>query len=144
MGIFQKFVTVYNRTPVKLYVTFDGQREPLMPGLNEIPEQTVMFAKNQNPVMGSQDPNNPGMAGARFLVVGEHDPGFGVPMTKAEFEAHLMRPCRIDEEAAFAERYGNDPKARQVLHGVHAKPAAKSRYEAGTNPGGISNFEARD
>lgn len=142
MGIFQKLVNVYNRAPVELYVMFDGQRKEVPPGLSQLPDITIPYAKNQNPVMGSADPNNPQMSGARYLIVEENHDGYGVPMDRQEWEAHMKRPCRIDEEAAFAERYGNDPKARQVLHGKGKKTIAGSRYEAGGNPGGLASFEA--
>jgi hypothetical protein len=140
MGIFQKFVNVYNRAPVKLYVMFDGQREPLEPGENELPDLTVMFAKNQNPIMGSQDPNDPSANGARYLIVAEGEPGYGVPLTKDEWEAHCKRPCRIDEEAAFAEQYSNDPKARLVLRNPGRKSTAGSRFEAAASVKGLAAF----
>ncbi len=144
MGIFQKYVKVFNRAPVKLYVTFDGQREPIEPGLGELPDLTIMFAKNQNPIMGTADPNDPSVAGGHFLVVTEQEEGFGVPLTKEEWATHLGKPCRVNEDQAFQERYGNDPKAKMVIHGAKGKPAAKSRYEAGTNPMGNAAFASKD
>src|SRR5690348_2624278 len=121
MGIFQKFVKVYNRAPIRLFVTFDGQREPIDPGFGELPDLTVLFAKNQNPIMGSVDPNNPALNGGRYLVVTEGEDGFGTPMTKDEWESHLKRPCRMDELAAFEENYGSDPKAKLVTMGKGKK-----------------------
>lgn len=144
MGIFQKFIKVFNRAPIKLAVMFDGQREILDPGWNELPDLTVMFAKNQNPVMGSGDPNNPALNGARYLITTEGEDGYGVPMTKDEWEAHLSRPCRVDELAAFEENYGSDPKAKLVTFGKGRKQAAKSRFEAGGNPVGLAAFSGKD
>ncbi len=144
MGIFQKFVKVFNVAPVRVYVTFDGQREPIEPGFGELPDITVLFAKNQNPIMGTADPNNPNVSGGQYLVKTEGDPGYGVPLTTEEWATHLGKPCRVDEQQAFQERYGNDPKAKLVTHGAKGKPAAKSRYEAGTNPQGNASFGGRD
>lgn len=142
MGIFQKYIKVFNRAPVDLYVIFDGQRETIEPGAGELPDITVGFAKNQNPIMGSADPNNPHLSGARYLIVEAEDEGFGTPLTKDEWEQHLGRPCRFDEEAAFEEKYSNDPKAKLVTRGSKG-PAAKSRYEAGGNPQGNASFTSR-
>lgn len=143
MGIFQKYVKVFNRAPIRLYVTFDGQREPLEPGAGELPDKTVIFAKNQNPIMGTADPNDPSVAGGKFLIVEAEDEGFGVPLTKEEWQTHLGKPCRVNEEQAFAEKYANDPKAKQIVHGVKGSATAKSRYEAGTAPMGSAAFSGR-
>ena len=144
MGIFQKFVKVFNRAPIRLYVTFDGQREPVEPGFGELPDLTILFAKNQNPVMGSVDPNNPALSGGRYLIVTEGEEGFGEPLSQEEWESHCNRPCRMDELSAFEENYGSDPKAKLVTMGKGKKTAAKSRYEAGGAPGGLAAFSGKD
>lgn len=143
MGIFQKFEKIFNRAPIELGVTFDGQRESIEPGFGELPDLTVGFAKNQNPIMGSADPYNPHMSGAKYLIVVEGEEGYGEPLTKEEWEQHLGRPCRWDEEAAFADKYGNDPKAKLVVRGS-GKTTAKSRFEAGGAPGGNATFSGKD
>lgn len=138
MGIFFEQVTLINRAPVNLTVTFDGQEKTLVPGENLVPAVVVPFAKNQNPIMGSQDPNNPHMSGARYLVgvKNSDEPGEETePLTAEEWQAHLGRPCRTDEQEAFNERYGNDPKARMVVHGKGRKTPANSRSEAGAGNG---------
>lgn len=141
MGIFHEMVEVVNRAPVPLTVRFDGQDTVLKPGKNMLPKLVVPYAKNQNPIMGSQDPENPHISGARFLigVVGTRDNC--EPLTKEEWEEHLNRPCRMDEQALFEERYGNDPKARLVTHGKGKRSVARSRYEAGGNEKGLASFE---
>jgi hypothetical protein len=128
MGIFYDMCEVVNRAPIAITVRFDGQDLVLQPGVARIPRVAVSYGKNQNPIMGSQDPTNPHISGAQYLlgVVGE-DPCD--PLTQEEWEAHLKRPCRIDEIALFEELYGGDPKARMVLQGKPG-PAAHSRYEA--------------
>jgi hypothetical protein len=144
MGIFQKHIKIFNRAPIDLFVMFDGQKKTLESGLSELPDLTVPYAQNQNPVMGSADPNNPTWSGAQYLIVTEDDPNFGKSMTKEEWEAHLGRPCRYDEEAAFRERYGDDPKAKLVKRGNKNQATAKSRYEAGGVIGGLAQYSGKD
>ena len=149
MGIFYEMARVFNRTPVPLTVRFDGQDRTLQPGENLIPKQAVPFGKNQNPIMGSQDPTNPHISGARYLIgeIGVDAPDECAPLTKKEWEQHLGRPCRLDDDAMFEERYGNDPKARRVVHGKgraktgRASSSARSRADAGGNAGSGASFE---
>lgn len=144
MGIFIETVEVTNRAPIDLTVTFDGQCKTLTPGKNAIPRMTVEFAKNQNPIMGSGDPQNPHISGTRYLVGVAANGDNVTPLTQAEWEDHLGRPSRTNEEEAFRERYGSDPKARQIVLGKGKPTAANSRYEAGGSPKGISSFEKRE
>jgi len=150
MGIFYEHVTLVNRAPVSLTVMFDGQEKTLAPGDNSVPEMIVGFAKNQNPIMGTQDPNNPHISGSRYLVgvkVADGTPFYGdeiEPLTAEEWAEHLGRPCRTDEQEAFNERYGNDPKARLVVQGKGRKSTANSRYEAGGTAPGNANFSTKD
>lgn len=148
MGIFHEHVTLINRTPVDLTVTFDGQAKTLTPGENFVPAVVVDFAKNQNPIMGSVDPNNPHISGGRYLVgvKGSHEPGEEVePLTPEEWANHLGRPCRTDEQEAFMERYGSDPKARLVTNGKGRRSTANSRIEAGAGNGPANvAFSGRD
>lgn len=143
MGIFIKQRKVFNRAPVTLMVTFDGQVERVPPGDHTLPDITIPFAQNQNPIMGSQDPNNPHRSGGRYLIVVEGEDGYGTPLTKEEWQEHLGRPCRIDEQQAFQERYGSDPKAKLVTHGKGRKTVAQSRYDASAT-GGDADFSHRD
>ncbi len=134
MGIFYESVTLINRAPIDLTVMFDGQCKTLKPGENVVPAVVVDFAKNQNPIMGTQDPNNPSISGGKYLVGVKG--GYNEetePLTQEEWEAHCNRPCRTDEQEAFNERYGGDPKARLVVHGKGRKTTATSRQD--TSPG---------
>lgn len=144
MGIFYKQVPVFNRAPVALNVRFDGQDIELLPGLSALPEVAINgFAKNQNPIMGSQDPNNPHISGAKYLI-GIVDVDDCTPLTPDEWAAHLGRPCRMDEKAIFEERYGNDPKARQVVMGKGRKTVATSLADAGKAPSSDATFAGRE
>jgi hypothetical protein len=139
MGIFYETAPCLNRTPVDLTVTFDGQCKTLPAGATiHLPKVAIQFAKNQNPVMGSQDPNNPHITGGRYLVAdlsaddtmdNEHS-----PMSPEEWEAHLGEPQRINSQEAFEEKYGGDPKAKLVKQGKARTISAGSKAQAGGNP----------
>lgn len=133
MGIFHEMVQLVNRAPVNLTVMFDGQCKTLTPGVNYVPACVVQFAKNQNPIMGSGSPHDPTIAGCRYLV-GVAAQGDNVePLTKEEWNEHLDRPSRDDEQESFRERYGNDPKAKLVTLNKGHKSTARSAYEAGAS-----------
>ena len=142
MGIFHEQVELVNRAPIDLTVQFDGQCKTLAPGKNIVPAIVVPYAKNQNPIMGSQDPYNPHIDGCRYLVgiVGRDE---CEPLTKKEWEAHLDRPCREDEQRWFADKYGSDAKAKLITHGKGRKTTATSRYDAGSAPKGLSEFSGK-
>lgn len=148
MGIFHEQVVLVNRSPINLTVTFDGQEKTLVPGENLVPQVVVDYAKNQNPIMGSVDPNNPHISGGRYLVGVKNSPEPGEetePLSPEEWAAHLGRPCRTDEQEAFNEKYSGDPKARLVVHGKGRRSTATSRNEAGAGNGPANvNFAARE
>jgi hypothetical protein len=139
MGIFQEMVAVVNRAPIDISVTFDGQALRIKPGRTFIPNICVPNGKNQNPVMGSVDHTNPHMSGGQYLlaVEGEDD---CTPLTPEEWQAHLSAPSRFNEQVAFAEKYGGDPKARLVVMGKGRKVSANSRAEVADNPRGNAAF----
>lgn len=143
-GTFWKMVQIFNRAPETRYVFFDGERHPIPPGLSELPEHTVYFAMNQNPIMGSANPYDPGVQGARYLIVTKDQDGWNQPLTKDEWEEHSRRPCREDETIWFKERYGDDPKAKQLVRGSRHSVAARNRSEAGSAPRGMAEFTGRE
>lgn len=106
MGIFHEQVKVFNRAPVPLRVQFDGQTTELPVGESSLPKAAVEYAKRQNTIMGTADPDNPSMSGASYLltVVGKDD---CTPLTKAEWEAHTGAPCRLDLTLFGDERLGD-------------------------------------
>lgn len=144
MGIFYERVKIRNLAPVELQVQFDGQRKRIPLGVSELEEVCLPYAMNQNPIRGTQDPNNPHVSGCKYLVVQVGSEYDREPLTKDEWEEHLARPMRMDEKALFAEKYAGDPKARMVVSGVKGKASAKSRYEAGTSPQGLSSFSGKE
>ena len=144
MGIFLDQVELVNRTPIDIKVTFDGQAKTLKPGRNTVPAIVVGYAKNQNPIMGSIDPYNPSITGGQYLVgvVGSRDPID--PLTEDEWQAHLESPCREDHRIQFQDKYGSDPKARQIILNKGKKTTATSRYDAGSSPQGLSEFSGKN
>lgn len=139
MGIFYEQAPCKNRTPVDLTVTFDGQCKTLPAGkVTSIPKKAILYAKNQNPVMGSQDPNNPNFLAAKYLVsdLSEDDTSDNEheAMTEEEWNDHLGQPQRINAQEAFEEKYGSDPKAKLVTLGKGRKSTAKGKSEVGGNP----------
>jgi len=132
MGIFYEMVEVFNRAPVALTVRFDGQDTTLKPGKNSIPKVAVSYAKNQQPIMGSADANNPNISGARYLlgIVGIDE---CTPLTKEEWEAHLGMPCRIDYDQFMEDRLC--PKEHVEIKGKGKKIQAKSSFDAGVRVG---------
>lgn len=147
MGIFYESREVVNRAPVDITVTFDGQQITLKPGKSMLPKVAIPNGKNQNPIMGSVDPNNPHMSGGEYLLGVVDDleyPGDNCePLTPEEWDTHLNKPCRVNELLAFEERYGGDPKARMVIHGKGRKTTANNRQEAAVNYGaGSASFSA--
>ncbi len=133
MGIFLEQVELFNRAPVDLTVQFDGQCKTLKPGKTTVPGVVVQYAKNQNPVMGSQDPYNPHISGAQYLVgvVGSKDNC--EPLTAEEWADHLNQPCRENVQQWFEDNYGSDAKAKLVARGKGKKTTANSRYDAGSS-----------
>lgn len=129
MGVFHEMAAVVNRAPVPLNVRFDGQETAIPPGESHIPRIAVNHAKNQNPVMGSQDADNPNITGARYLIglVGTTDDC--TPLTKEEWAAHLGKPCRINIEEFMEDRLG--PKERMEIKGKGRKTQARSSFDQG-------------
>ena len=143
MGVFAETIELVNRAPVDLMIQFDGQTKILHPGINVVPKVVLSYAKNQNPIMGTQDPYNPHASGAQYLVGVKGTKDNIEPLTKEEWEIHLGKPCREDVDQMFADKYGSDPKARLVLLNKGAKSAARSRMDAGSSPSGNSDFSGK-
>lgn len=139
MGIFHDMVQVRNLAPIPLNITFDGQTTSIPPGVSSIPKVTLSNAMNQNPVMGTADAWNPNISGGKYLIVPVGTKYDRDPLTKEEWEAHLKRPCRMDEVAYFAESL--DSKQRVITRGVGKRTQAKSLYEAGVQGGSIKTVD---
>ena len=146
MGIFYDMVEVRNLAPIEIEMIFDGQRKRIPLGVSVLPKQTVQYAMNQNPIMGSQDPFNPNISGAKYLVVPVGTKYDREPLTPEEWAAHLGEPCRINTQEMFEEKYGDDPKAKMVTRGKGRRNAARTLHEKDVIPqrAALATFETRE
>lgn len=127
-GVFQDMIAVVNRAPVPLTVTFDGQTTTLKSGPGFLPSITIGYAKNQNPIMGSVDPNNPAQSGGQYLIgVVDRDPCD--MLTVEEWNAHCEAICRIDLKAMMEDELR--PGERVEVRGKGRKTQARSLGDAG-------------
>lgn len=121
-------VTIVNRAPWPIHVQFDGQRITIPSGEYQIPDVTLQYALNQNPLMGSADTENPHVSGAEYLI--------GIPakarkypcepLTEEQIRAQKNNPCRFDYLPMIQEKTGHDPKVKVV----HAGKKRTSQFEA--------------
>lgn len=130
-GVFQDLVEVINRTPVNLSVQFDGQSHTLTPGKNLIPRVTITYAKNQNPLKGSADLDNPTASGVQFLIGVPELRDNCEPLTEDEWFAHNESPSRFNTEDILdlAMRRLPPGTKMQVL-----KARKQSRFSVALNP----------
>lgn len=130
MGVFQDMVQIKNLAPIPLTCVFDGQQTQIPVGLSFLPKVALIYAMNQNPIMGTASPTNPSASGGQFLIVAVGSKFDREPLTKEEWEAHLRRPCRMDEEALFGDL---GPKEHVVTRGK-GRTQAKSSNDLGVRP----------
>lgn len=133
MGIFHELKTVVNRSPKPLSVTFDGQETIIPVGESQIPSITINYAKNQNPVMGSADPNNPSLSGSQYLIGVKGTRDNCTPLTKDEWDAHCESACRMDWRSLMEDTL--KPGEHIVVKGKKGGVQAKSQYDAGVRVG---------
>ena len=135
-GIFLQRTKVFNRAPIARSVFFDGERNTIPPGFYELPVLVLYHAKNQNPIMGSADADNPTLQGARYLVGvrGTEDPV--ALLTEKEWKEHLGQPCRMD--TAFITEKLNPKKERLVVSG-RKRPSAHEAREQVSNEFGAND-----
>jgi hypothetical protein len=138
MGIFYDMATVINLAPVTLNVTFDGQTLRIPPGESVIPKVTLSYAKNQNPVPGSADMDNPHISGAQYLISVKGSGDRQEPFTKEEWEAMAGKPSRWNTEDYFADTL--DPKDKVITRGKGRKTQAKGSFDAGVHVSSPETF----
>jgi len=131
-------VTVVNRTPIPLNVRFDGQDTVLPPGESALPKVAVGYAKNQNPIMGSADPNNPSLSGARYLLGVKGTPDDCKALTKDEWDAHCDAACRMDWKTLTEDTV--KPGEHIVVKGKKGGVQAKSAFDGGVRGRGTANM----
>lgn len=70
MAGFQDFVTVVNRTSEERSATWDGKHVTLKPGDNFLPKIIGLAAKEQNAILGTEDPMT--LTSEYFVGIKEH------------------------------------------------------------------------
>lgn len=68
-----QYVTLVNRTEETLAGTWDGRHYDIGPGKHSFPEITAMKFREQNPVMGTEDPRSGKMV-YKLGIVEHNDP----------------------------------------------------------------------
>jgi len=131
MGIFHELVEVINRAPVDLRVTFDGQTTVLKPGRNSLPKITVDYAKRQNVIMGTADPDNPSMSGAMYLI-GVADRDDCTPLSPEDWARHTGAPCRLDLEILSEDRLATNEHFEVKNKGRKAQATNRSQAHSAT------------
>jgi hypothetical protein len=135
LNFFGDTVTIVNRAPWPLNVRWDGKDVTLQPGETPgFPRMAVPYAKNQNPLMGSEDPYDPTKFEYLVGVKGSKKDNLE-PLTAAEIEQHKTAPQRLNREIIAADR--GDMKAREVLRGKKEPAAFQARYEINSDGGGL-------
>jgi hypothetical protein len=127
MAVFHEQVEIVVRTPWALSFLFDGQEATLPPNYewdekgepkpikgvrNFIPRVTLLNALNQNPIMGSQDPENPSASGALYLIgiVGKERKYPTEPLTAEEIAMQTNNPSRFDYMPLIEHKLGTRDK----------------------------------
>jgi hypothetical protein len=128
MGIFYDMTEVVNRGRAVCVVKFDGQELDIAPGPAVIPTMALLVAKNQNPVRGTAQMDNPTVSGCEYLIgiKGKDD---CTPLTDEQWAAHVNAPSRWDMDDYFSERLG--PKEHMIVRGKGRPTQAKSSFDAG-------------
>lgn len=130
MGIFYEQTTVVNRAPITINVRHDGQDMPVPPGESQLATIAIDKGKNQNPIMGSCDPNNPSLSGGQYLLAIKGRDNCE-PLTKEEWDAHCTAACRHDWKALLGERLSEAQLAKVVIGGKAKKVQATSSFDVG-------------
>jgi hypothetical protein len=139
MGAFQTLVEVINRTSKPLNVRYDGQDMTLEPNYtpegelipdvhNMIPEQTVPYAKAQNPLMGSEDAIDP--SNWQTLVGRKAKRG-----EKQRDEIDFLEQSDVLTRVDLKELLGDDQTVKNILvRGKVEHRAADQQIGAATQP----------
>lgn len=131
-GVFQDMVPCFNRGRIPLSVMFDGQSTQVPVGPCTLPSVVVNYAKNQHPVMGSVDPNNPSISGGQYLigVVGKDNCD---PLDDHEWNAHCDAISRLDLKTLMDDRL--QPGERVEVRGRGRKTQARGTSDTGVRTG---------
>lgn len=136
MGVFFEMCEVVNRTSKPLNARFDGQDMTLEPNYdsdgkllldvhNMLPTVAVQYAKNQNVLMGSEDPTEP--SNYEVLV--------GIKVKKGQTQKDDISYCEQSEEPTPVklDEYLDDPNLRIQKSGRKVR-AGDARPNRDTTP----------
>lgn len=131
-GVFQDMVEIVQRAPEPITITFDGQQMTVLPGKQFIPRVTLPYAKNQNPLRGSADIDNPSLSGAQYLigVVGTRDNV--TPLTQEEWEEHCGNPSRFSTDDIMELAASRLKPGEHMV--VKGRKKMSSRFSVAMNP----------
>ena len=138
MGVFHEQTEIFNRAPWPLNVRFDGQEISIPVGKSFIPTSTLLYALNQNPLMGSGDVDNPNVGGCEYLIgiVGKERKYPCEPLTEEEIAMQKNNPSRFDYLPLMAGRLGKhdhiEVRGRKAVSQFEAS-AGKAPLETGRN-----------
>lgn len=121
MGIFHTLDEVINRTSKPLSVRYDGQETILQPNYasdgtflpnvhNMIPDITVMYARYQNVLMGSEDPEDPS---DRIDLVGR----LAKPGQKQKDDISFCEQSDIPTSVNLKAMLADDPSVKDIKLG---------------------------
>lgn len=98
MGVFHDQTKIFNRAPWPLNVRFDGQEISIPTGESFLPTICLLHAMNQNPMMGTQDVDNPNVGGCEYLIgLPEKARKYPCdPLTDEEIQSQRNNPSRWD------------------------------------------------
>lgn len=127
MGVFLDQVEVVNRAPWPLNVRFDGQEISIPTGKSIIPRITLLYALNQNPMMGTGDVDNPNVGGCEYLI--------GIPEKASKYPCEPLTPEEIALQRSNPSRFDYLPLMEGKL-GKHDTIEVRGRkmpssFEAG-------------
>ena len=140
MGVFQTLVEVINRTSQPLMVRYDGQDTVLRPNYdaegnflpeihNLIPDITVDYARNQNILMGSEDPEDP--SDYQMLVGVLAKPGQN-QKHDISFLEQSEAPSRVD----LATMLAGDQTVKEIKLGGR-KQQKRAKHSEAAVPGNV-------
>jgi hypothetical protein len=107
-------------------------------GESSLPKIVIGYAKNQNPINGSADMENPNISGARYLISVKGKKDRQEPLTEDEWAEHVGAASRFNTDAYFADILG--PKEKVITRGRGRKTQAKSSFDAGVRVSAPETF----
>ena len=98
------YVQVFNRSALPITITKDGRQYVLKPGLGHLRSDLIMLGKNQNPVMGTENPGST-VTESYLSIVAEDPTKQSDPLDAVPLEVMRALPKeRLDRNLLAPER----------------------------------------